>query len=452
MGIGATGATAELIKFLVRSGANVTATDLKTEKELSYTLELLKGLDVELRLGGHSEEDFKRCDILYVNPAVSLENDLIKTAVASGAKIDTEMNLFYRMIRQNKIIGVTGTKGKTTTTRLICHLLQGLGRKAVAGGNMGISLINEAAALPQDTWIVLELSSFQLERLRYVDFKPSIACCLKVFTEHLDHHRDFDEYLAAKSWICKNQTRNDTTILHSSLRDHPAFKTRARTFFFAKDDYGSNCFSRGNTVYIESSMLTLDTNREIMTNVINIENLLASLLAVRQAVGLHDSIGRVTELLHSFRSDKYRLEDAGTINGRIFINDSASTHPASTLNALEVFSHSRVILIFGGQNKGINLREYIEKFKSFNIKKVFVIGPCSTEIQNLLKEMSIPSETAASVRKSALAAYNQSEPNDMILFSPGLSSLYKYRNYAHRGEDFNAALCEISRSCEKKAG
>ncbi|MFN3467781.1 MAG: UDP-N-acetylmuramoyl-L-alanine--D-glutamate ligase, partial [Candidatus Brocadiales bacterium] len=226
MGLGLFGGGAGLTRFLVAQGARVTVTDLKNATQLAPSLESIKGLPVELHLGGHREEDFKDVDMVVVNPAIPRDSTFLHIARENGVPLETEMNLFFKLCPAT-IVGITGSKGKSTTTALLAAMLQHSQRRVWLGGNigMGYSLLEMLKGMGAEDLVVLELSSFQLEDLNHTKKSPHVAVVTNLAPNHLDRHKDMDSYVEAKKAIFRHQTAEDYVILN---QDDPRLREWAR--------------------------------------------------------------------------------------------------------------------------------------------------------------------------------------------------------------------------------
>ncbi|MBI4244277.1 MAG: UDP-N-acetylmuramoyl-L-alanine--D-glutamate ligase, partial [Planctomycetes bacterium] len=443
MGLGSTGSTVELIKYLAKKGANITVTDIKGEKELIKTVDQLQDLNIDLHLGRHYKEDFTKCDILFVNPAVKLTDPFLQIAIEHNVKLDSEINLFYRLNRKKKIIAVTGTKGKTTTVKLAHDLIRNLGNKIWMGGNNGISLLNKTANISDRDYIILEISSFQLQTLGFINFHPYIGCCLAITEEHLDHHQNFDEYIEAKSNICRLQLETEFTVLNPDTSKLKCFKNKSKLLIFSETDRNADFYIHNGSIYNKSKDLQIKLTEELRMKVLHPDNLLASVAITSIVNNLSNNTEIINKTVKEFIPDQFRMQSIVTINGKTFINDSASTHPSSTINALKILKDKNVILIFGGLNKGLDIQSWVKKIGHPKLKAVLLIGPTSTDISVELNNMQIKNFKSSNLKDAVAKSLKLSDHGDTILFSPGFSSLYCYNNYIQRGEEFNHIIHKL---------
>ena len=222
MGLGSFGGGVGLTRYLVSQGARVTVTDLQQATALAGSLRALDGLPIRFVLGEHHDEDFMNPDIVFVNPAVPLDSPYVQCARQHGVPLDSEMNLFVRQC-PGRIIGITGSVGKTTTTSLLGSILQLHDRRTLVGGNIGGSLLSRLTEITPETLVVLELSSFQLEQLDWLSYSPPVAIVLNLAPNHLDRHGTMDAYQQAKEVILAHQTPADTASAELGRCHRPAY-------------------------------------------------------------------------------------------------------------------------------------------------------------------------------------------------------------------------------------
>ncbi|MFN3484960.1 MAG: UDP-N-acetylmuramoyl-L-alanine--D-glutamate ligase, partial [Planctomycetota bacterium] len=274
MGLGLFGGGVGVTRFLVRRGARVTVTDLKTEQELRESVEELRDLPIRLRLGGHDESDFRDADLVVVNPAVPESSPWLGMARA----LETEMNLFFKLCRAGTVVGVTGSNGKTTTTTLVGEILRrGLPRVWV-GGNIGKSLLEHVDEIGPEDLVVLELSSFQLESLGVLRRSPSVGAVLNLSPNHLDRHGTIENYAAAKRQIVAHQREGDTKILNL---DDPLVRefrcaSPSRTYFFSRRERPARgAYVQGEQIlfYTTGARFTIDASRRRLPGAFNLDNM-----------------------------------------------------------------------------------------------------------------------------------------------------------------------------------
>ncbi|HEX7899135.1 MAG TPA: UDP-N-acetylmuramoyl-L-alanine--D-glutamate ligase, partial [Planctomycetota bacterium] len=331
MGLGLFGGGLGVARFLVKAGARVTVTDQKSEHDLREAVAELKGLPVELRLGGHREEDFRDADLVIMNPAVPASSPWLRMARA----LETEMNLFMKLCPARTTAGITGSNGKTTTTTLTGEILKLSPRKTWVGGNIGVSLLERLDAIRPDDLVVLELSSFQLENLGVLRRSPNVAAVLNLTPNHLDRHGTFEAYAEAKRQIVAHQSTSDTKILNAGDAVVRAFASPSKTELFRRETLAEE---------------GIDVSRRKIPGDFNLENMAAAALIARAAgpwPGWKEACERV---FNTFPGVEHRLEFVAEKRGVKYYNDSKATDPEATVAALSTLP-GPFVLILGGFDK-----------------------------------------------------------------------------------------------------
>lgn len=457
MGLGRFGGGVAAARFLAQQGAIVTVTDLRSADELADSIAALAEVQIHRwALGEHPPEVFSECQILVANPAVRPDNTFVRDAINRGADVTTEIELFLRH-NPAPVIAVTGSNGKSTTTALISHLLQGLPtdeepnsgfRRIWLGGNIGISLLDQLPEMSQDDMVVLELSSFQLETLRRKRFRPQIAVLTNFSPNHLDWHGTVAEYRKAKQAIFDFQTADDVAIVPCDDRDsvdgvQPApWKTRGQRMLFGITDQGDD------GVFIDDGNLILRAARGTFEDSVRLKvpaqlpgahnalNVAAACCAAWQAGANPDTFSAT---LKTFQPLPHRLQLVAEHAGRQFWNDSIATTPESAIMALRVFS-GRAILLAGGYDKGQDLRQFADEIKT-RAKAVVLMGKTAESLKTLLdsggQTATLPAIVAGDFAEAFARAVALSNPGDIVLLSPGCASYGWFRDYRERGELFS---------------
>ncbi|MCA9027513.1 MAG: UDP-N-acetylmuramoyl-L-alanine--D-glutamate ligase [Planctomycetaceae bacterium] len=418
MGLGRFGGGQGAVEFLCSQGADVTVTDRRSSKELSDILEQFAvASNLHWHLGGHQEEDFCEADLLVVNPAVHPGNPFVELARHRGVKIRSEIGLFWEGC-PGRIIGVTGTNGKSTTATLIHDCLKESGRRAWLGGNIGGSLLMSLDDIVEDDWVVLELSSFQLMSLNEMRVSPRVAVVTNFAPNHLDWHRDLDEYRHAKQTILRWQTENDIAVLNG-------------------EDEVFNWPVRGRRLVIDGASLPSGVPPALRGQHQS-RNIAAAATTVR-AIGVTDDA--IARAVARFEALPHRLQFIGEKHGRRFYNDSAATTPESTLAALTSIE-GPIVLLVGGAEKGADLGPLADGIHRF-VKAAVLMGQVAPEIDRRLEVVARespdpkPQRVIATSFEDAMShAIKLSSPGDVILLSPGFSSHGWFTNYVDRGEQF----------------
>jgi UDP-N-acetylmuramoylalanine--D-glutamate ligase len=439
VGLGKSGVASAL--FLKARGARVTVSDTKTQDELKEEIPRLLDEGIAVETGGHGERTFQNQDLIVVSPGVPLDAPPLVQARALGEKIIGEIELASEFF-PGSVVAITGSNGKTTTTTLAGEVVINGGFSAAVGGNIGrpaISLVEEAT---DDTILVLEVSSFQLETIE--TFRPHIAVVLNVTPDHLDRHRTFAAYTDAKARIFENQRSDDFTVLNA---DDPtcvtlASRTRANLFWFS----GKKEVKQG--AYVDDGrILFRDANgqREIMLvseiplkGAHNVENVLAAV-----CIGVLSGVEprRISKAVREFKAVEHRLEYVATIRGVEYYNDSKATNVDATIKALESFP-GNVHLILGGKDKGSDYSVLNELLRQ-RTKRVYTIGAAAGKIESQIKGASevVHAETLENAVRLASGA---AQLGDVVLLAPACASFDQFRNYEHRGKVFKQAVHSLS--------
>jgi UDP-N-acetylmuramoylalanine--D-glutamate ligase len=431
VGLARTGS--ECARFLVKQGAKVWVSDLRTETDLKAEIDALRGLPVGYFLGGEERGWLEGMDLVVPSPGVPAENSLLREASHRGIKILSEIDLAYRFLSA-PLIAITGTNGKSTTTTLVGEMLKTKGTKVFVGGNIGAPLLGFAGG--DWEWGVVEISSFQLEWIEA--FRPRVAVLLNLSEDHLDRYPDFAAYCGAKARIFENQMAQDVAVLN---RNDPLVwdlrqGSRARIISFGFSEVNQGVFVDSEAIVWRdgSSEERFPLRQVKIQGVHNVENMMAA-VAVAKAVGVAAPI--IQQTLEEFPGLEHRLEFVRVKNGVRYYNDSKGTNVGAVVKSLASFA-APIILLAGGVDKGGDyglLREGIEK----SVKRLVLFGAAS---QRIAKAVGALTETTAveSLESAVRDAYEHARPGDVVLLSPACSSFDMFRNYAERGRIFKSLV------------
>ncbi len=423
IGAGVEGLSSE--KWLVARGAEVIVLD-KNDGE-----DYLKGLD--------------QYDLIVRSPGVKLS--VIQEALGDKkVEITSQIKLFFDLC-PSKIIGVTGTKGKGTTSSLIYEMLKVGGRDAYLGGNIGKPPFEFLDQLTADSMVVLELSSFQLLDL---EKSPHIAVMLMTTSEHLDWHKDVYEYVDAKRNIFNHQTADDFAIVN---RDYPAsnesdIHTIGKVFQVSREGevQENGCFVKDGTVIVRREGIDeeiIKTEAILLPGQHNFENVCAAVMAATLA-GVPNTA--ITKVLREFKGLEHRLELIATIQGVRYYDDSFSTTPETAIAAIQAFTDSE-ILILGGSSKNSDFGELGEVIRNAkNIKAIIGIGVEWEKIKDRLQSISsevLVIEGAKDMKTIVAAVHKIAEPEDVVILSPACASFDMFKNYKDRGEQFKREVLSL---------
>ena len=431
MGLGRFGGGLGAVKFLLDRGARVTVTDLRPEDQLADSLkEFDRSRLVSLQTGGHRDEDFADAQLVVVNPAVKPTCPWLAKLRSRGLPLTSEMNLFWQHNR-GRVIGVTGSNGKSTTTALIAHLLKTAGQQVHLGGNLGVSLLPIVDSIAPTDWVVLELSSFQLADLNRIEASPEIAVVTNFAPNHLDWHADLNDYRAAKQTILRWQRASDTAVLNDEDEDVRQWPVQGRVEFFGSRSRGSSTLTPCSSPTRLLDLMPLPGEHNRM-------NAWAAVLAAR-AAGVDDA--RLPEGLRTFRGLPHRMEFVAEVDRRRFYNDSLATTPESATCALNAFP-GRVVLLAGGYDKQVDLTAFAQSAAE-RCEIIAWMGQTAQGLDAAAKDWaqrhSRPTDGWKVTHSLAEAfdwAWSHSQPGDVILLSPACASFDWFQNFADRGEQF----------------
>ena len=439
MGLGRFGGGIGVARWLAQQGAQVLVTDRADESTLKEPIDRLAGLGVEFRCGRHDPADLDGADLLVVSPAVDKDkSDFVRLARRRGIPLTSEMNLFFERCR-GRIVGVTGTTGKSTTCAMLHGILQAAEERgksgpgtALLGGNIGRSLLGELNAIAPDDLIVLELSSFQLEDLAALRRSPPVAVITNISARHLERHGSFAEYLGCKLNVCRYQRPGDVVVVGSDdplLLEAVSKITQAigARLLSARDPALSTQHSALSTQHSAPGTGLVEDDDGLTLKVPGEHNRRNAVVAARVAVLLGIERETVVKALAGFGGLPHRLQFVRRVGGADYYNDSKATAPEAVAAALGSFDRA-VILIAGGQEQPEPWDPVIAPW-GHRIKHAICMGESGGELAGLLGGTTVGTlaEALAEVRRRA-------GEGDVVLFSPGCPSYDQFVNYEARGE------------------
>lgn len=422
----------------------MTVTDSAAPEKLRDAVDALSGFPLRLALGDAQPELVADAERFFVSPGVPESNPVYQAARARGLRIESMTTLFFDLC-PGKIVGVTGSSGKTTTTGLLGQVLSAAGRDAVVGGNIGAPMLDLLPRVTRDTVVVLELSSFQLDIMRR---SPHIAVVTNISPNHLDRHGTMERYIAAKHRIVEFQSRDDFAVLNAGDPEVASFEqaTPARVCRF-----GLTLGADGVTVLEETVVLRREDRYEKVMPVQdipllgrhNVENVLAATAA---AVVLGIPAEDVATAVRAFRPAPHRLETVADHDGVRYVDDSIATSPARAVVALQAIS-SPVILIAGGRHKNLPWTEFAEA-AARNTHALILIGEAADDIDRAVRGYLAAHEAVltagaiyhrATLEDAVATATKLARPGDVVLLSPACTSYDMFENFERRGEAFARA-------------
>jgi UDP-N-acetylmuramoylalanine--D-glutamate ligase len=454
MGLGLNGGGVGTALYFLRRGYQVVVTDLKSEEQLQDSVNILQkefgtSSNLSLVLGEHRQQDFSDTDLVIRNPAVTLKNEFIKIALDSGVRIQTELEVFWqetkKIIKNGQdvvLVGVTGTRGKSTTATLIYEFLKRDYEQVFLVGNIGKSYLEILPDLEQNGGkVVMELSSFQLEGLKY---SPNIAVVTNLFEDHIDYHGSLARYIDAKKNIVRHQTPNDVAVLNYDNLLVRAFATEAK----GRIEYFS---TSSQDFYIRSSdqKIYWGTSGEMLWSEIrlagehNRANIITALTAVKDFEAVTDE--SIKDVLGKFGGLFGRQQIIGTKKDLTWVNDTTSTMPEALCAALDSFGDKSLHLIVGGNDKGLSYDKVANHIGS-KLKSVFLLRGTATDKlksvfgDKLLEDKQILLQEVSSLDESVKEVLKVWQVGDWVLFSPGATSFGSFANEFERGRAFEKII------------
>lgn len=424
MGLGLNGGGVEIAKFLYKQGAEVLVTDLKTKEQLKESLDKLKKLDIKYTLGRHEEEDFLWADLVIKNPDVSSTSPYLEVARKNNIPIETDLTLFFKF-SQAFIIGITGTKGKSTTTSLIYHILKQKYKNVFIAGNIGISPLQLMPKIKKNNIVVLEMSSFGLEDLKQ---SPHISVITNIMPDHLNRYGNMNEYINAKKIIFKYQNKNDYLVLNGEdvvLKEF-AKQSNSKVVLTAKDEISKEILSKFKLI---------GSN--------NLNNL-ALALDVARIINVPEKL--IIKAIKSFKGVPNRQEFIKEVNGVKYFNDTTATIPEAVVSAIDSFSENfpraLIYLICGGVYKGVDYNNFAKKVKEKEVRLIMLPGSGSDKMKEKLINYEKLNEVD-SMAKAVNLASKFAKSGDLVILSPGASSFNLFKNEFDRGNQFVKEVYKI---------
>ena len=434
MGLGLFGGGLEVTRYFVNHGAEVLVTDLRDETQLKESLELLKDLPVKFRLGEHCEEDFINADLVIANPGVKDDSPYLKIAYENNIPVDTEINIFL----QNSpapVIGITGSNGKSTTTAMINHILETAGYKTWLGGNIGKSLLGELSNIKPEHKVILELSSFQLQRVK--EISPNVAVVTNFSRNHVNWHGSMENYAKAKQNILKFQNKSDFCILNGQDPEVSQWKNLGESQKLIFNSSDGDIFIKDNKIY-SNDIPIIHTNELPLKGRANQENAMAAI-----AAALTQSIApeKIAETLKTFKGLPHRMAFLGNFSGRLIYEDSDATTPESTIAAIEALNRP-LILIAGGSDKGSDYSLLGDAINQ-KVDLLILFGETGPKIQASLKgKRNTKVINVVNLEEAVQKSSKLSGRGYTIILSPASASFGNYRNFVERGKHFQKLVEE----------
>lgn len=451
MGLGLFGGGRGVADFLCQQGAEVIVTDLRPADVLAPVVDTLRHLRIEWVLGQHREKDFLGADLVVPSPAVPRDAPLLALCRQRRIALDTEMNLFFKYCR-GKICAVTGTNGKTTTTSLIGDIVRAFAPGTRVGGNIGKSLLPEVTSITPEDWVILELSSFQLEDLASLERRPEVSVVTNLSPNHLDRHGTYADYVDAKRTIVERGREPNVAILNAEDAGVRAWRGPARRTLL----YGhtGRILPRAPGVWVnnDTSEVVFQIERSpvrlFRTDDLALPgrfNLLNAAAAAAAGVAVGVPASTIRSAVRSFSTVEHRLERFHEADGVEYFNDSIATTPESTIAALEALG-PRIVLVCGGAPGGRRSYRALGQAIARRTRCVILIGETAVDIA-----AAIPSfhggpliQRAGDFEEAVVSARRHARSGDHVLLSPACSSYDMFVNFEARGRSFKSLVRSIA--------
>lgn len=444
--IGAARSGVAAAKLLKLNGYKVFLSDSSPEEKINKDfIKEIKDNGIEHEFGKHSEKVFD-CDCIIVSPGVPQDSEVIQKALSMDKDVVSEIEAASWFCK-GKVISVTGTNGKTTTTTLTGEIFNDAGVNAYACGNIGLAFSDVAEKINESDVAVVETSSFQLDNIK--NFKPYVSVLMNITPDHLDRYENsYQNYIDSKLRVFENQDKNDyfvfnydDELIRRSVRD----KVKAKMMPFSiKEDisakYDAGAFLKEGIIvyfYYLGQENIIDSKKLIIKGPHNIYNALASVISAKIFNIKREYIEKT---LSEFKGVEHRVEFVRELNGVKFYNDSKATNVNSVWYALQGFSEP-IVLILGGKDKGNDYAEIEQEVKKF-VKHIIAIGSSKDKVNEYFKDI-VPVTLADSFEEAVKKAYSKAEKNNVVILSPACASFDMFDNYEHRGREFKRIVNEL---------
>jgi UDP-N-acetylmuramoylalanine--D-glutamate ligase len=439
VGLGKSGLAAAL--FLRHRGAQVTVSDVRSAEALAKDIPALLDEGIMVETGGHGLLTFRRQDLIVVSPGVPLNTPELAQVKSFGLPVIGELELAARFLK-GRTLAITGSNGKTTTTALVGEILEKAGLPTLVGGNIGVPVVALIDQSTDETWSVLEVSSFQLESTER--FHPRIAVILNITPDHLDRHGSFENYALAKERIFAAQNENDSVVLNAdnARAAQAAARSVAKVYFFSVEhsvmqgawvEDGFLVYRHGKDEPVEKIM---PLSGVPLKGAHNVENVLAAACASRLA-GV--SAEQIRSGVESFKAVEHRLEFVAKVNGVDFYNDSKATNVDATMKAVASFS-SGIHLILGGKDKNSDYSQLAQLLRE-RVRAIYTIGSAAAKIESELRGV-VSILSCETLDHAVSAAASAARPGEVVLLAPACSSFDQFENYEQRGRVFKELVSE----------
>lgn len=443
VGMGKSGIAAS--QALLKLGAKVSVYDKKQEDEIDPQLiQFFRNKQVVCYFDCEPDH-IETLDMVVISPGVPLDTGFVLRAKEAGAEIIGELEIAYR-VGQGKYVAITGTNGKTTTTTLVGEIFERSGRKTYVVGNVGVAVISKALSADPEAWLVTETSSFQLETTKY--FRPQVSALLNLTPDHLDRHKTWENYGAAKAKIFANQSKDQYFVVNADDETCLALAENCPATiipFSRKQILDSGCCLLDGHIVMreggETVVVICGAEELKIPGNHNLENALAA-TAVSFYAGIDPDV--IGEALRHFGGVEHRLEFVGEVDGIRFVNDSKGTNPEASIKAVEAIK-GNMILIAGGYDKGADYEELIRSFQG-RVKHLVLLGKTAPKIKETAERLGFSAITLAKTMDECVkTGYRLASAGDTVLLSPACASWDMYTCFEQRGEHFKHCVRDLEK-------
>jgi len=434
-----------LVRLLLREGARPIVSEREDSDRLRPLVEELEGLGVDYECGGHTKRAFAGASLVIPSPGAPPSIEPIRQAEEDGASVFGEMEFAYGHCR-SRILAVTGTNGKTTTTALLHRIIATCGHSVALAGNNDSPFSEAVMADPPPEFVVLEVSSYQLERVRR--FRPWIGAVLNVSPDHLARHRTMEEYALVKQRIFANQEEGDIAVLNHDdfIAASMVVPEGAERWYFSLEERVPRGLWMAGDAICDGDNAVAGRTDTVLPGRHNLENVLAALTMARAG---DFSWPEVLKGLHAFEGVEHRIEHVATCGGVAFYNDSKSTNVESLRVALESFD-GPVVLLAGGRGKGADyrvLRDLVQR----RVRRLVVMGEDAPALEAAFGDL-VPATRAVDMADAVRLGSAEARPGDVVLLSPACASFDMYENFEQRGHAFKDSVIEYAKGLRECSG
>lgn len=443
VGMGKSGIAAS--QALLKLGAHVSVYDKKQEDDMDPQLVQFFRNKQVVCFFDREPDHIETLDMIVISPGVPLDTGFVRRAQEVGAEVVGELEIAYR-VGQGKYVAITGTNGKTTTTTLVGEIFERSGRKTYVVGNVGVAVISKALSAQPEDWLVTETSSFQLETTKF--FQPQVSALLNLTPDHLDRHKTWENYCAAKAKIFANQNKEQYFVVNADDETCLSLAEGCPATvipFSRRQVLDRGCYLLEGKIVIRDNMgkvIEICQAEELkIPGNHNLENALAA-AALSFYAGIEPEV--IGEALRHFEGVEHRLEFAGEVDGIRFVNDSKGTNPEASIKAVEAMK-DEIILIAGGYDKGANYDEFIRSFRG-RVKHLILLGKTAPIIKEAAERLGFTDITMAKAMDECVKiGYRLASPGDTVLLSPACASWDMYTCFEQRGEHFKHCVRDLEK-------